>query len=332
MKFDSTSPYYNAWQGSEAQEWCETLYNNSFSDGEQNAVLATTKSDKKFDSSSGLETEFECSQNILSEDKVFFLSTEEAENSAYGFTDDNARIAYYGDSVYLWWLRSSIVPKTDEDTTVSVGVVSTSDYLYGSQVSTTGAVRPAFNLNLNAVLFTSAAEGGKSSATMGTFSAVSDYSGSDWKLTLLDDSRNFTANVNGQMSTSAPAGGNVQITYSDAQTGDNEYVSVLLCDSNGNVLYYGNIAKNSANGTATLNIPSGLAAGNYTLKVFSEQCNGDKMTDYASAFQDISLTVTEYVAPSTGGGTVISKPTTSRISGYDRFETAVKVAKGSRSA
>ena len=104
-------------------------------------------------------------------------------------------------------------------------------------------------------------------------------------------------------------------------------VSRLKLDfSNDNVLYYGNIAKDKASGKATLNIPSGLATGSYKLKVFSEQCNGDKMTDYASAFQDISLTVTEYVAPSTGGGTVISKPTTSRISGYDRFETAVKVA------
>ena len=32
-------------------------------------------------------------------------------------------------------------------------------------------------------------------------------------------------------------------------------------------------------------------AGNYTLKVFNEQCNGDYETDYASKFTDISLTV-----------------------------------------
>ena len=120
----------------------------------------------------------------------------------------------------------------------------------------TTAVRPAFNLELNSVLFTSAAANGKSIGTVGRLPAVSDYAGNEWKLTLLDAGRSaFAANVNGQTSVSVSAGGSVQITYSDAQTGANEYVSVLLCDSNGNVLYYGNIAQNSTNGTATLNIP-----------------------------------------------------------------------------
>lgn len=157
----------------------------------------------------------------------------------------------------------------------------------------TAAVRPAFNLNLNSVLFTSAAADGKSSGTVGAdaLMAVGNYSGNEWKLTLLDGGRSFSVNMNGQTSISASAGESVKITYSGAQTGANEYVSVLLCDSNGNVLYYGNIAQNSASGTATLNIPSGLAAGNYTLKVFSEQCNGNYKTDYASAFQDISLNI-----------------------------------------
>ena len=109
-----------------------------------------------------------------------------------------------------------------------------------------------------------------------------------------DDKRNeFSAST--QSSTSIVTGyssWSIDIDYSGAQTGtDNEYVSALLCDSNDNVLYYGNIAKNSASGTATLNIPSGLEAGKYTLKVFSEQCNGNYKTDYASAFQNIDLTV-----------------------------------------
>ena len=65
-----------------------------------------------------------------------------------------------------------------------------------------------------------------------------------------------------------------------------------FCDSNDNVLYYGNIDQNNASGTATLSIPSDLALGNYTLKVFSEQRNGDYKTDYASDFQNIELQVT----------------------------------------
>ena len=39
-------------------------------------------------------------------------------------------------------------------------------------------------------------------------------------------------------------------------------------------------------------MPGGLSVGEYTLRLFSEQCNGDNATDYGSAFVDISLTVT----------------------------------------
>lgn len=114
----------------------------------------------------------------------------------------------------------------------------------------------------------------------------------------------------------------MQITYSGAQTGDNEYVSVLLCDSSDNVLYYGNIAQNSAGGTAALNIPSELAPGSYTLKVFSEQCNGDKKTDYAGAFQDIALKVLSkettpdavFTAISDNGGTLSGVDTSMKYS------------------
>ena len=63
------------------------------------------------------------------------------------------------------------------------------------------AVRPAFNLDLNSVLFTSAAVGGKIPAASSggnqggeaddAIFEIGDYAGSEWKLTLLDNSRNF---------------------------------------------------------------------------------------------------------------------------------------------
>lgn len=40
-------------------------------------------------------------------------------------------------------------------------------------------------------------------------------------------------------------------------------------------------------------LPYDLDSGNYKLYVFSEQCNGDYKTDYASRFQAVALTVEE---------------------------------------
>ena len=184
-----------------------------------------------------------------------------------------------------WWLRSP------GSKTFYVAIVSSDGSVQYSGASIRKknnhrTVRPAFNLNLNSVLFASAAAGGKPD---GGLTAVSEYSGNEWKLTLRDSSRSFSVTSNKTV-TAAP-GGTVEITYTGTETGGNEYVSVLLCDSNDNVLYYGKIAQNSASGTASIAVPGDLAPGDYTLKVFSEQCNGDYNTDYASNFTDIALTV-----------------------------------------
>ncbi len=150
------------------------------------------------------------------------------------------------------------------------------------------AARPAFNLNLNAVLFSSAADGGKTDAEIDSNLTEVGTGSAEWKLTLKDTSRSFSASAS---STLVRVGENLTVTYSGAGTGKNEYVSAMLADNSGNILYYGRIAQNSANGTASVEIPSDLTAGTYTLKVFSEQYNGDYKTDYASEFQNITLTV-----------------------------------------
>lgn len=324
--FAKTKSSGKAWQGSDAQEWCQNFVGDqgngasAFTSSEQKAILETTKSD---DASTGSirATKFAASQNILNGDKVFFLSAEEAQNRNYGFIDESAQVANYGKSAVRWWLRSPVY----NDSPCAGVVINTGYVRLGYVLNDACGARPAFNLNRNAILFTAAAVDGKSAAGMeNSLTAVQAYPGNEWKLTLLDSSRsNFTASLDPSLSgNKVEAGGTVTISYSDAQTGSNEYVSAMLTDGSGAVFYYGRIAhtQSETNGTANITIPSDLASGIYTLKVFSEQYNGDKETDYASNFVNIDLTVdgtgTGTTEPGQGGSDTSSDtiaPTLSEV-------------------
>lgn len=145
------------------------------------------------------------------------------------------------------------------------------------------AVRPAFNLNLENVLFTSAATGGKSASGMDDgLTAVEHYSGNEWKLTLLDSSRGF------DIADVAWSGNTLTFSYSRARTGSNEYISAII-EENGAITYYGRILQlTSESGTASLSLPSGVTLSDTTkLHVFNEQVNGDKRTDYASGLSGV---------------------------------------------
>ena len=286
---NNDDPMYwgNNWQNSDARSWCNDFMASSFAAAENAGIKTVSKSD----SAENLYKK-DWAQSYLNQDQVFFLSAREASDYLSPNDGANELKATYekGNSEY-WWLRSPHCYHTFKN---SAGCVSENGFVNNIGVWLYCAARPAFNLNPDSVLFSSAAVGGKSSGAVGADSlrSVSDYSGNEWKLTLLDTSHKLLANVDGHTSVFARAGSSIQIQYAGAKTGDNEYVSVLLCDDSDNVLYYGNIAQNSQYGSATLDIPSELAAGSYKLKVFSEQCNGDYKTDYASAFQEIELKVT----------------------------------------
>ena len=292
--FDGTSPYSNAWQGSDAQGWCNTFESSNLDSRELAAILSTTKSDEAFTSSTH-NASFAASTNILNSDQVFFLSAQEAENGQYGFTDEAARVANYGAYASVWWLRSPFAKFTS-----SAGAVDGFGRVYDCGVGIVWAARPAFNLNLNSVLFTSAAVGGKPD---GGLTAVPEYSGNEWKLTLLDSSRSFAVT---EKTADADPNDTITLNYSGATTGANEYISAIIADNNG-AQYYGRVAQPTAeSGTVEIKIPSDIAPGNYTLKVFSEQYNGDYKTDYASNFTDIALTVEKQVEEQfslTPGGT-----------------------------
>ncbi|MBQ8429460.1 MAG: hypothetical protein IJX30_05145, partial [Clostridia bacterium] len=234
-------------------------------------------------------------------DKVFLLSIAEAQNTAYGFTN-NTRIAVNTAYVYgggkngpdsmkevgaanAWWLRSRGMDSDYAAIVRDHGGVSSAGV---SACNRFYAVRPAFNLNLSSVFFTSAASGGKPTGT--GLTATTAYTGNEYKLTLLDSTRNF--DLTDTSAKTAHSGDVLSFEYTGATTGANEYISAMLVDANGAVVYYGQLAQaESASGTVSLTVPADIAYGNYTLKLFNEQFNGDYKTDYSSAFVDISLTV-----------------------------------------
>lgn len=195
-------------------------------------------------------------------------------------------------------------------------------FIYGTNVDTTSlAVRPAFNLNPNSVLFTSAAVA--SGGTQGGEAAdaifeIDSYDGNEWKLTLLDSTRNSFAISNATMNSS---GDTIAFSYSGAQTGTNEYISVVI-ENNGAITHYGRILQldgttNSASGTASLTLPAGVTLGDTTkLYVFNEQYNGGekddtKLTDYASQLCEVTFDTT---APAlTAGATTRDSETSATV-------------------
>lgn len=281
----------------------DNFINAAFSENEKNGIAKTDVINATYDGTSGTtpNPSYTISGGNDTTDKIFLLSIAEVLNTAYGFTDNTSdtdtrkatNTAYVagggkidksgmygvGEADY-WLLRSPAytnnqwVASVYKDGKVNVGgTYVNSDYY---------TVRPAFNLNLSSVLFTSAASGAKADG----FNATTAYEGTDWKLTLLDTSRsNFTAEI---LKTSA----NTLVSYSGATTGANEYISAMIKDANGNVTYYGRL-KNVTETSGLfaideLDIPSKMNDGD-TLYIFNEQYNGDNMTDFASELKEVTI-------------------------------------------
>jgi hypothetical protein len=276
------------WEGSEAQT---SFFNNIFyakclSAQENAAMLTTTKTDAPFGSYLTQE---------LKHDKAFYLSAEEESNSNYGFIDNLSRKALEetGNYYYSWWLRS---PNKNSG---YMGYVANSGIRSYKQASDSNHPRPAFNLNTNMVILSSAAlENNQGKQKGSTVSSVlfkpQDYTGNEWKLTLKDSSRSFAVTGTNR------SGNDLTVSYTgatvyDAVNAPNEYISAIVKDGNGNVTYYGRLAQpNAASGTVDVTIPDDFNSASDTLYLFSEQYNGDKMTDYASALNEVLAPVHVY--------------------------------------
>lgn len=227
-------------------------------------------------------------------DKVFFLSAEEAENNSYGFKDKKVYTAEKE-----WWTRSGEgFYESFGQTKAEVGIVLTPfGGLLRSPVTARMYTRPALNLHTSRVLFASLASGGKvqnypqGAVCLEKVAKVSQRKHPGWKLTLQDDSRQtFTARF------IARSNNTLTIAYQNAAIYDkalspNERISAILTDSSGaDIGYYANIAVPlQPQGSAQIDLSCLKRLKGERLFVFSEQCNGDNRTDYASPLVEIIL-------------------------------------------
>ena len=245
----------------------------ALTDGEKSAVPGRTLTSGTY---TGYDTD--CIAGAEVNDALMWpLSIKEANA-----LNSTLRLSFHQDDTHwqrrTWWLRSPGSYSNDIAIVFNDGRVFEEGYPGQSQYF---GVRPAFNVKLGAVLFSSAA-GGKVSGAEGSdaLKEVGKASGDTWKLTLKDNSRSgFTAQPK------SVTDDTMTIKYAGAATGDNEYVSAIITGSENRIKYYGRIKKCSssadASGTVMINTADKIGKDD-TLYVFNEQFNGDNKTDYAS--------------------------------------------------
>lgn len=158
-----------------------------------------------------------------------------------------------------------------------------------------GGVRPAFKLNLSSVLFASDASGaGAKSGTAGDTLSAMKMPTNVQKLTIVDSG--ISAGTVTATGANTYNGTTIKVSTTGATAGKS--LSAMITDSTGStVKYYGKIADIKASGNVTdadLILPVTLDTNN-TLKIFTEEINGDNLTDYASA--PVAVTVLDNTAP-----------------------------------
>ena len=186
-----------------------------------------------------------------------------------------------------WWLRS---PGEAPDVRVA--------YVSGPSVMNYGEfpknfafpIRPAFNAEYDPVVITTTAVGGKTSGTVGADSLkqVEPNTSGEWKLTLNSGHDDFQVDAVTQDSADDP----IQIEYSGAVPGNEEYISAIVTNADGVVTYYGNLKKctssDDASGTVTINNNGKIGCAD-SVYIFNEHLNGDKKTDTSSELVKITV-------------------------------------------
>ena len=257
--FEAAEP--SNWQGSLAQKWCGDFYSSNFTAVEQSAVIRTSKKDERYLGKHGHQYGI----SKLVDQFVFFLSAEEAEKIYFPYDDDSSRRE---PSAEAWWLRSP-----DEWTTALVAFVQLDGGVRSIGPHFTIGARPAFNLNLSSVLF----------------SSLIPSSSNQYKLTLKDSALTITP---GDVTRSGDV---ITVSYSISGTnaGDGTKAYVLVTnkaytENGAKVLAYTALTAGAEAGTGTFTLDSSWGR-NYNVYLLAVNEGGEKKTDTASKPAAITL-------------------------------------------
>ncbi len=278
--------------------YCDELY-DGLSDADRAAVCSTSK-EKDSPETAALE-----------ENKVFLISWLEAKT----YFADNEDRKFYTSGIERWYLRFSFnqhisendgFPHVNADGKYDImeGNVNPWYYLEYYGLNYFIGARPAFVLDLNAVLFTSAEVEVKNAAPTdgSSFGSAENLYDKEIirKITLLDDTyKDFKATINSpdneQGRIGVMPGDTLRVSYENAVTDTedikNRYISAVLCNSYGKVIGYASMKPTASSGTWELTLPQNLDIANkqYTLKIFNEEQNGAGCSDYGSPFSVFTL-------------------------------------------
>ena len=222
----------------------------------------------------------------LSGEKVFLLSEEDVKNASYGYGADatrkkqNLKLTNTEAGYYLRNTDAEGVKAIDKDG-VEVSV-SQNDYTW---------VSPAILLKGENVVMTWPAEELKPER----FSIVNAEESDRHSLTI-KAGEGFSATRKDQEP--VPAGSGFTVTVNDMGTADwgvvYNQISAILTDQDRNIIAYGPVSTTAGTGELSVEIPSGIPKGDYTVKLFAEDMNSVQNyrdIDFASNVIDIPITV-----------------------------------------
>ena len=274
--FHLEDPWPNAWADSDIRTWLNkgnTFYGNGnvFTAAERAAIAESrTEYATGYTTANGRDYEI----TNIDGNHVFLLDVSEAVNADYGYVNNDSRKKNGGENSY-WWLRSPL--KVDSH---DAGFVSEDGEIILRTVSNEDVgVSPAFNVNLESVIFTS---------------EITSEPGS-FKLTLSDNELGIKV-TEGKNATRTGNGISVPYTITGSNATNATQVSVLITDeeySRGTVaedgFWYHKIAgveDSRVSGTGYFTLPARYRNGtwgeDYYVYLLAEDVNGEKETDYAS--------------------------------------------------